>query len=410
MSRKSSQKKRKENKRSRESGLHPHVLISGYYGFDNLGDELILKVLTDALKARKVRVTVLSRNPEKTRREYGVEAISRTSLPDIIDALAKAHLLISGGGGLFQDATGPMSALYYGGLIHLAAFFEVPVCFWAQGVGPLKRPLSRKFTASALRKCDAIVVRDEGSAALVEELTGFRPDVTADPVWLLTAGKGRHSSAPPELPIAAEVVDGSGVEKNKGKGKGKRKYAIPPSEAARPWRIGVSLRPWPALTESRLEHLAVCLQRYAASLEHPAELWLLPFQRSEDVALLTAFAERLHRQGDIPVVLREPEQAKEDVAHCRVLLGMRFHSLILALLHGVPVYGLPYDPKVASLLTTFTLQGCPVDQLDALTPDAIHGAFAHYPAINLKPLQKQAQRNLLLLDELLAIPEAELAL
>src|SRR5690606_5710529 len=113
---------------------------------------------------------VLSNRPEQTKAEYDVDAIHRMNFIDIVDALSQSNLFISGGGGLFQDATGPMSSLYYGGLIHLARFFEVPVCFWAQGVGPLKTSLARKLTASALQQCEKIAVRDEASAELVDEL------------------------------------------------------------------------------------------------------------------------------------------------------------------------------------------------------------------------------------------------
>ena len=49
----------KKRKGKKKGDLHPRVLISGYYGFDNLGDELILRVLVDELKARDVKITVL---------------------------------------------------------------------------------------------------------------------------------------------------------------------------------------------------------------------------------------------------------------------------------------------------------------------------------------------------------------
>jgi polysaccharide pyruvyl transferase CsaB len=377
----------KSNKATK-AGLRPRVMISGYYGFDNLGDELILKVLTDELKARDIKITVLSRNPEQTKQQYGVDAISRTNLIDIIDALAQTNLFISGGGGLFQDSTGPASSVYYGGLIHLAHFFEVPVCFWAQGVGPLRGKFSRQMTVSALEKCDAIVVRDEGSAALIEELTDFRPDVTADPVWLL--------KIPKEKSVTRQTT-----------GNGKNKTS------KTPFYIGVSLRPWGELTASRMKALAKALQDYAKSLEKPVEFRLLPFQRAEDTHLLETFAEALRKAGGHEgpsLTLCEPANAIAEVGACDVLFGMRFHSLILALLQDVPAYGLIYDPKVASLVEMFGLQGSTIQSLEALHGEILQEAFAHYPKINLKPFQQKGRINLEVLDELLAIPEMELAL
>ncbi|WP_373533130.1 polysaccharide pyruvyl transferase CsaB [Vampirovibrio sp.] len=385
--------KQKASKKFKKSGdLHPSVLISGYYGFDNLGDELILKVLVDELKARQVNITVLSQNPKKTAETYGVKAIKRTSFIDVVDALTRTNLFISGGGGLFQDVTGPMSALYYGGLIHLARFFDVPVVFWAQGVGPLKGKLSQSMTASALKKCEKITVRDEKSAALVESLMGQKPDITADPVWLLKVNK------PKALKSGAKQKPG-------------RKLApFTESAAPTPWRVGLSLRPWHELSADKLEALADCLNAMAEQRDGPVQFILLPFQKTEDTELLENFAKRLNVSRRITVEMVAPMAVLEAVGTCDILLGMRFHSLILGLLYGVPVYGLTYDPKVASLLAMFHLKGTSIATLKTISPDALNAAFAHYPDIDLKPFREQSRKNLKVLEQLLEIPESKLVL
>lgn len=372
--------------------LHPSVLISGYYGFENLGDELILKVLVDELKARQVKITVLSQNPQKTAADYGVKAIKRTSFIDVVDALASTNLFISGGGGLFQDVTGPMSAVYYGGLIHLARFFDVPVVFWAQGVGPLQRKFSQSMTASALKKCEKITVRDEKSAALVESLIGEKPEITADPVWLLKLSKPKPSKA-----------------KQDAKKSGK-KAGHSSENAKMPWCVGLSLRPWPELTADKLEALADCLNALAEQRDGPVQFKLLPFQKKEDTELLAGFAKRLATNHRITVEMVEPMAVLEAVGTCNVLLGMRFHSLILGLLYGVPVYGLTYDPKVASLLSMFNLKGTSIATLKTISPDGLNAAFAQYPEIDLKPFREQSRKNMSVLEQLLKIPESKLVL
>lgn len=371
--------KTRKKRGQKTSDLHPRVLISGYYGFDNLGDELILKVLVDELKARAVKITVLSQNPRKTAADYGVDAIKRTSFIDIVDALASANLFISGGGGLFQDATGPMSAIYYGGLIHLAQFFEVPVVFWAQGVGPLNKSLSQKMTASALRKCEEILVRDEKSALLVERLTGEKPAITADPVWLLKL-KRKNGEKP----------DATGNHK--------------------PCRIGISLRPWHELTETRLDALADCLNTFAEQQSGPVEFKLLPFQKKEDTTLLARFSQKLRNNDHISTRLLEPTDVLEGMSDCDLIFGMRFHSLILGLLYGIPVYGLVYDPKVASLLAMFNLKGTTIEALQTIQADEIRQHFDAYPKVDLKPFQQQSRKNIKALEQLLEIPESTLVL
>ena len=370
-----------------QAELHPNILISGYYGFDNLGDELILKVLVDELKRDHNEVVVLSHNPAKTAKDYGVRAIHRNNVIDIIDALASAHLFISGGGGLFQDATGAGSAIYYGGLIHLARYFEVPVVFWGQGVGPLRGGLPRKLTASALRQCEFIAVRDQKSADLVNELIDFQPEITADPVWMLK-----------------------------------------PSEKVRKddsvLNIGISLRPWPDLNDRRLAAFADVLRAFAAQNEvkddgKKVKFLLLPFQKSEDNHLLESLAAHLRPQ---PAKGKQPERAGYEcelvepghvlsrIPECDLMFGMRFHSLILGLLNDVPVYGLIYDPKVDSLITDLGLRGTPINQLEKLTTEDIAGHFAAYPAIDLAHLKEESRRNFEILGEFTHLPQAELVI
>ena len=98
------------------------VLISGYYGFGNLGDEAILESIIRELEksVSKDKIVVLSNDPEKHRKTYGVAAVTRWKLASLLKLLPKAKLFISGGGGLFQDTNSPGSTIYYGGQIALA--------------------------------------------------------------------------------------------------------------------------------------------------------------------------------------------------------------------------------------------------------------------------------------------------
>ncbi len=352
----------------------PRVLISGYYGFENLGDDLILRVLVDALKVRGYVITVLSQNPALTRRDFGVHAIYRMRPLDILEAMANTDFLISGGGGLFQDATGPMSAIYYGGLIHLARCFGVTVCVWAQGVGPLTSSLARRISASAFKRCQAIIVRDQNSAALIESLTGRMPAVSADPVWLLK---------PEQLKAHQSTATQTEAQTH----------------------IGISLRSWGLLTPARLNNLAIQVVTFARTLPaaKSAAIHLLPFQSEEDTALLESFASTLRQQADCPpVILETPASGAVRLADCQYLIGMRFHSLILGLLAGVKVFGLIYDPKVATLLSLFGLSGCGIDALEGLTSANIVEAFQAYPSIDLAPFQQEAEKNMAVLDTLKA--------
>jgi polysaccharide pyruvyl transferase CsaB len=360
--------------------LYPTVVISGYYGFDNLGDELILQVLVSQLKQHSVHIIVLSQNPEATSRQYNVRSVKRSSVVEVLRALSKANLLISGGGGLFQDVTSMKSPLYYGAIIHLARFLRVPVCFWAQGVGPLSGKLSQLVFRSSLLCCKAITVRDAASAMLVQSITGKTPRVTADPVWLLDWPAAEHATG---------------------------------TNAQVPFKIGISLRSWPALTPERLQQLACLLTDISSSrqLGQAVEFWLLPFQKEEDEGLLGQLATQLEDLNPDVLIQRVPSaHLMEKIPQCHALIGMRFHSLVLALLLDIPMFGLSYDPKVDTLLSQFNLPGVRIERMETLSADVLETALKTPCHADLTPLKERSLINFKIIESFLKIPQAELAL
>jgi polysaccharide pyruvyl transferase CsaB len=165
------------------------ILISGYYGFNNIGDEAVLGGMLAGFRTMlpDVHPVVLSANPEFSRQLHGVEAIPRMQVGAIRAALRGADLFISGGGSLLQDVTSVKSPLYYLGLLWLARRAGVPAMMFAQGVGPLSHPVNRLLARRELNRLRAITVRDAASAELLRRLGVSRPPVrvTADPSFLL---------------------------------------------------------------------------------------------------------------------------------------------------------------------------------------------------------------------------------
>ena len=163
-----------------------NILISGYYGFDNIGDESILRTLVTSLRERipDCSLTVLSHDPAATREKYGVEAVERMSPLAIARAVRRCDMLISGGGSLLQDVTSSKSLHYYLAIIRFAQLLGKKVFIYSQGIGPIEKDADRRATARALRRADGIVVRDERSAALLAEIgvPAERVVITADPV------------------------------------------------------------------------------------------------------------------------------------------------------------------------------------------------------------------------------------
>ena len=99
-----------------------NILISGYYGFNNIGDESILRTVIDNLREKlpQVDITVLSQSPAQTAEKYGVKAAARMNPWAILRSVRRCDMLLSGGGSLLQDATSGRSILYYLFILRLA--------------------------------------------------------------------------------------------------------------------------------------------------------------------------------------------------------------------------------------------------------------------------------------------------
>ena len=129
-----------------------NILISGYYGFNNTGDEAMIETMSTLLAKRDYGLIVLSSNPERTKELYNVQAYDRYKFFEIVKAIKKSDMVISGGGTLFQDITSKKSIWYYLGIVKLAQLLGKKVCVAYQGMGPLKTKLYRKMTKSILNK------------------------------------------------------------------------------------------------------------------------------------------------------------------------------------------------------------------------------------------------------------------
>ena len=135
------------------------ILLFGYYGFSNLGDELFVDFYLDLLKQRfsDRRLIVLVNDPAHYETGDGVEYVSRWNLKRLAGLFAKGDLLLGGGGSLLQDTTSERSLLYYLTLLRLAQFKKARIILAGQGLGPLSA--RARLTAKVLNKSTSSPVR-----------------------------------------------------------------------------------------------------------------------------------------------------------------------------------------------------------------------------------------------------------
>ena len=141
-------------------------LLLGYYGFGNLGDELLLEACIKILNSKGIsneNIIALSNNPEETQKNFKIKSVNRWKFFEVVKAMQKSENLILGGGGLFQDSTSVKSCVYYWGIVRLAKFFGLKIFALGQSIGLLRSGLAKFLTRDALKLCEEIQVRDENS-------------------------------------------------------------------------------------------------------------------------------------------------------------------------------------------------------------------------------------------------------
>lgn len=304
---------------------HPQartVVISGYYGAKNTGDNLLLEAIAQSLMTDPaVNIEVAATNPAEVERAHGFQSFSRKDLAVALPELDACSAFVLGGGGLWNDYN-------YNELGGTLALFDHPkasVPGWTQtqllarilgaavhgyglGVGPLTDGGARELVRFAAQSMDSLVVRDSQSQRLLADL-GVDSSVAPDPVYGLTL---------PE-----------------------------PAAAPLPGRyVALNLRTWNYADEQHRVSLRDALTQWCR--EHESAVVGVPMQPS-DVKDLQAFLDQL--PTDIPRVnLRwqhDPAAALGALAHADLVVAMRLHACLLAHRLRRPVVGLCYDPKVS---------------------------------------------------------------
>lgn len=288
-------------------------MVAAWVGSANLGDELVFEALAAQLVARGVAIEALSQDPAATERDHGVTAIRRR---DLLRRGRPACVTVLGGGGLLQDETSTLNLDLHLMPVAVARARHQAVAGVGLGAGRLETRTGRLRVRAALAGVP-LAVRDAASADVLEGIGLERPAVTAD----LTL------SLPP-----------------------------PPVEPLE--RIVVCLRPWsgrrhrlPARFRRHrpddrfVAGAAAALDDLAASLALPVHL--VAFDAPKDGPLHEAVAARMRHTP----TLASPDRGHilGEVAASRLVVAMRYHGGMAAVLGGRPSVLVGYSPKVDAL-------------------------------------------------------------
>lgn len=295
------------------------IIMSGYFGFSNSGDDAILKSIIESFKALdpSLNIRVLSKDPSLTEREYDVKSIDRFNIFNLIKKIKDSDMLISGGGSLLQDKTSSRSIWYYLFIMKLAKRYNKKVFVYSNGVGPINKKFNRKFTSKVLNKVDYITLRDNDSYELIKEIgvTNKNIKVLSDPVFNLKESSDES---------LCKVFD---INKD---------------------TVIVSVRSW-MNDEKLINELSKFLNNL---IDSGKNIVFMPMQTPRDTVISEKIAKNLSSSKIIdekyPV-----EILMNLMKHSGLVIAMRLHAMIYAIHQNVPFIGISYDPKTDTVLKDF---------------------------------------------------------
>lgn len=308
------------------------IIICGNYGATNIGDELILKGILSYIDAKKHNIIVLSSDPKNTKNLHNVKSLRlvpagfkslirgvlKLSLFRTLRAVKRCDLFILGGGGLFDDSY-PRAAIIWGIQALMAYICKKPIFIMAQSFGPLNSPLTKIIVKAVCNYAKWITVRDEKSKMELENLgvnkAKTRVKITADPVFSLN-------------------FENEEKEEKRKEERLKSKYVL------------VVLRQ--PISEGKTQILSEIFDRIHS--RYGFNILFLPFNKENpnDSAAFSPFLnkkfiQQMEYTDDFSHIV---ELIKESQA----VVGMRLHSLVLAILIGKPFLALSSYDKIKNML------------------------------------------------------------
>lgn len=315
------------------------VLIYGWFGHENLGDELILKSIIDSVRKidDNIEINVMGSKPKNiekyhesintvsTNVDLNLMSIVRTfkynPLKVIKNLFFNEYLIIGSGGALSDWNPNSTVTLFF--MINLfKKVLKRPVIMLGVGAGPIIRIESKKKFREILCQVDYICLRDKDSYELLKSIGLKNIYLTNDVVYDLKEN---------------EIFKGKKVLNNSKD-------------------VAIVIAPLLLSTEQKKQNYKDQMVKYILDLKNKnINCKLIPFQYNYDID----FLKDIRKEVDIDIYedgLENMWLLLNELKNYDLIIGMRFHSVVLAILLNIPVLPIIYHHKVNSCVKEFSLE------------------------------------------------------
>lgn len=319
------------------------ILIAGYYGFSNSGDDAVLaSVCRDiSKKGKRYQARILSNMPEKTMRDYNVPAVNRKNMLKVIREIKNAEVLLLGGGSLLQDVTSSRSLYYYLGHIVIAKIFKTKTILYANGIGPLNKKFNRYLVEKVINRVDIITLREQLSEVELKRLKVTKPEihVTSDPVFNL------------------EVMDVNIDKVLRDEG----------IDVSRPI-VALFFRSWG--THKKYIEKVAKLSDYIVK-KYDMTILFVPMKHPSDLVVSKSIQEKMVSSSYILKNKYDSDTLIQLIGSTKFVISMRLHALLYAAIKDIPMIGFVYDPKVKYYLEELDMYS--VEDINTFNAQDIEG-------------------------------------
>jgi len=316
-----------------QDDIRPHdLMISGYYGTHNFGDDITLQAIIDnTSKEYPIKtISVLSHHSKQTAPDPRVKFIHRFNLFKILPLMKKTKLFMLGGGSLLQDVTSNRSFFYYLFMLRQAKKRGCKTMIYANGIGPIHKKIHQEQLCRVLRKTDKITIRDNASYDYLVENNIDQEKIA------LTADEAYNYDITEDIKLPNDV-------------------AFPTEKKI----LLVNLRSNANYSKNISADIASALNQIVPQNNlYPV---LMPIQFSQDYPLLQKVSDLL----DVPHHIFKNQLSTQEIIslikQCEFVLTERLHPMIFAARMQKPFVFIAYDPKVRATAVKFTMDNYGLD-------------------------------------------------
>ncbi len=315
------------------------VILKGYYGRDNFGDEIMMDLIISFFKENypQLQLQVMNSNPEMVLKKYGIEtpkslvtgSYGKMGIFKRVLSIIKADCYVIGGGTIITDKHSILHLVEYSIELILRKILGKPSVFISIGATKFKHKMTKFLCRIMFQCCDLCMVRDHESYLLLRKIYNKSKIVETGDMVLLAFNKENN-----KLSKNLEIKN-----------------------------IGFSLMPYYESLYKKNELDIKIAQKFAEVINKLSEegyyISLIPIQFGDNNKLDYYFSKTVQKMCKSKVEVfdcKDNQEKMKKIATMDFLVSMRLHSLLYAISNNIKSVAINHNEKINSCLKVYGIE------------------------------------------------------